>query len=167
CGLLFRAASYEAAPDEVMATIERLLGLGGTDVLRYADKKRGQRRTARLTRVGDHAELTAFVLAGDISAETWIKPLLQDELPAQAYGRLLLVPGAKAPIALHARGKQVCTCLNVTDTAINAYLAGSRGIDEVRLASLQAELKCGTQCGSCVPELRKMLKATLPLAQAA
>ena len=167
CGLLFRAASYEAAPDEVMAAIERLLGLGGADVLRYADKKKGQRRSARLTRVGDHAELTGFMLAGDISAERWIKPLLQDELPAQAYGRLLLVPGAKAPVAVQARGKQVCTCLNVTDTAINTHLAGSHGTDEARLAALQAELKCGTQCGSCVPELRKMIKATVPLPQPA
>jgi assimilatory nitrate reductase catalytic subunit len=166
-GVLFRAAAYEAASDDVMAAVERLLDLDGADVLRYADKKKGQRRTARLTRVGDHAELTAFMLAGDISAERWIKPLLQDELPAQAYGRLLLVPGAKAPVAVHARGRQVCTCLNVTDTAINAHLASSRGSDEARLAALQAELKCGTQCGSCVPELRKMLKASLPLPQAA
>ncbi|MEO6973794.1 MAG: molybdopterin-dependent oxidoreductase [Rhodoferax sp.] len=166
-GLLFRAASYEAALDEVMANIERLLGLGGADVLRYADKKKGQRRSARLTRVGDHAELTGFMLAGDTSAECWIKPLLQDQLPAQTYGRLLLVPGAKAPVAVRARGKQVCTCLNVTDTAISAHLAASHGTDEARLVALQAALKCGTQCGSCVPELRKMIKAALPLRQAA
>ena len=37
------------------------------------------------------------MLAGDTSAEAWIKTVLQDELPAQSYGRLLLVPGAKAP----------------------------------------------------------------------
>ncbi len=165
-GVLFRAASYEAAPDDVMAVVERLLDLDGADVLRYADKKKGQRRTARLTRVGDHAELTAFMLAGDISAERWIKPLLQDELPAQAYGRLLLVPGAKAPVAVRARGKQVCTCLNVTDVAIRDHLARSMGSQAVRLAYLQADLKCGTQCGSCVSELRKIIRASLPLAQA-
>ncbi len=166
-GLLFRAASYEAAPDEVMATIERLLDLGGTDVLRYADKKKGQRRAARLARVGDQARLTAFVLAGDISAERWIKPLLQDELPAQAYGRLLLVPGARAPVAVQSRGQQVCTCLNVTDTAINAHLAGTAGPEDSRLASLQASLLCGTQCGSCVPELRRIIRAGIPAKQPA
>ncbi|TBR76103.1 MAG: nitrate reductase, partial [Burkholderiaceae bacterium] len=166
-GLLFRAASYEAAPDEVMATIERLLDLGGTDVLRYADKKKGQRRAARLARVGDQARLTGFVLAGDISAERWIKPLLQDELPAQAYGRLLLVPGARAPVAVQSRGQQVCTCLNVTDTAINAHLAGTAGPEDGRLASLQASLLCGTQCGSCVPELRRIIRAGIPAKQPA
>jgi assimilatory nitrate reductase catalytic subunit len=49
-GLLFRAASYEAPTDEVLASIEGLLGLGGNDVLRYADKKRGQRRAVLLVR---------------------------------------------------------------------------------------------------------------------
>jgi assimilatory nitrate reductase catalytic subunit len=136
-------------------------------VLRYADKKKGQRRAARLARVGDQARLTAFVLAGDISAERWIKPLLQDELPAQAYGRLLLVPGARAPVAVQSRGQQVCTCLNITDTAINAHLAGTAGPEDSRLASLQASLLCGTQCGSCVPELRRIIRAGIPAKQPA
>ena len=43
------------------------------------------------------------LLAGDTSAEAWLKTLLLQELPAQAYGRLLLAPGAKAPGALQAR----------------------------------------------------------------
>jgi hypothetical protein len=79
----------------------------------------------------------AFVLAGDTSAQAWVKTLLQEELPAQAYGRLLLVPGAKAPVAVQSRGKQVCTCFNVTGPAIDAHLAGCSGTDGERLASLQ------------------------------
>ena len=162
-GVLFRAASHEAAPDELLARIETLLGLGGADTLRYADKKKGQRRAARLTRVGDHAELEGFVLAGDISAEAWIKAVLQDELPAQAYGRLLLVPGSKAPVAVHSRGKQVCSCFNVPDVAINDFLAQCHGSDDNRLAALQDSLKCGTNCGSCVPELKRMVRTITPV----
>jgi assimilatory nitrate reductase catalytic subunit len=90
------------------------------------------------------------VLAGDTSAEAWIKTLLQEELPAQAYGRLLLVPGAKAPVAVQSRGKQVCTCFNVTDPPSRPP-GRLHGTDGERLASLQAALKCGTNCGSCVP----------------
>ena len=157
-GVLFRAASHEAPPDGMLARLEGLLGLGGTDALRYADKKKGQRRAARLTRVGDHAELQAFMLAGDISAEAWIRVLLQDELPAQAYGRLLLVPGAKAPVAVQPRGKQVCSCFNVPDTAINGFLAGCSGTEESRLAGLQSAIQCGTNCGSCLPELKRMVR---------
>jgi assimilatory nitrate reductase catalytic subunit len=140
-GLLFRAASQEAAPDEVVAQIETLLGLGGIDVLRYADKKKGQRRAVRLERTIDNEELTGFVLAGDTSAEVWIKTLLQDQLPALAYGRLLLLPGSKAPVAVKARGKQICTCFNVTDEVIRSTLVSCRGFENDRLGQLQTALK--------------------------
>ena len=173
-GVLFRAASHEAPPGDVLVQIERILGLDSADCLHYADKKKGQRRAARLQRVGDRTELTGFVLAGDTSAEAWIKTLLQDELPAQAYGRLLLVPGAKAPMAVQSRGKLVCTCLNVTDAAIQAHLLSLQGgpalsesgvgplaSEDERLASLQKTLHCGTNCGSCVPELKRMVRGAL------
>ncbi|UUZ64047.1 hypothetical protein LP417_01695 [Polaromonas sp. P1-6] len=62
----------------------------------------------------------------------------------------------------------MCTCLNVTDTAIDEHLsllsrggggAGYLGTDEERLASLQGALKCGTNCGSCIPELKRKVRA--------
>ncbi len=158
-GVLFRAAAYIVPPDELLMQIEKILGLTTHDLLHYADKKRGQRRTAKLTRVGDHAELTGFLLAGDTRAEAWIKTVLEGELPAQSYGRLLLSPGAKAPVTVSSRGKLVCTCLNVTDAAIEGHLTGATGSDTDRLASLQAALKCGTNCGSCVPELKRMVRS--------
>ena len=161
-GVLFRAAAHVVPPDELLVQIERALGLTTHDVLHYADKKRGQRRTAKLTRVGDQAELTGFLLGGDTSAEAWIKAVLEGEQPAQTYGRLLLSPGAKAPVAVQTPGKVVCTCLNVTDEAINAQLAATPdgATDEERFAQLQAALQCGTNCGSCVPELKRQLRAT-------
>ncbi len=158
-GVLFRAAAYETAPDELLARIEGLLGLGGAEVLHYADKRRGQRRTMRLAQMGDKTQLEGFVLAGDISAETWVKPLLQDELSAQAYGRLLLVPGARAPVAVQSRGRQVCTCFNVAEPAINTALETCTGAPDEQLAQLQDNLKCGTNCGSCIPELKRMIRS--------
>ena len=158
-GVLFRAAAHSVPPDELLVQIERILGLTTHDMLHYADKKRGQRRTAKLSRVGDHAELSGFLLAGDTSAEAWIKTVLEDQLPAQAYGRLLLSPGAKAPVAVASRGKLVCTCLNVTDAEIEQHLSGMAGSDADRLGSLQSVLKCGTNCGSCVPELKRWVRS--------
>ena len=166
-GVLFRAAGYEAPPDEWLQRIEQALQLAGPEALRYADRKKGQRRAMRLDRRGADTVLEGFLLAGDTSAEAWIKTLLQDELPAQAYGRLLLAPGAKAPVAVQARGKQVCTCFNVTDAQITDQLAGCHGSEDARLAQLQGALKCGTNCGSCLPELKRMVRGTLPLKQAA
>ena len=163
-GVLFRAAAHDAPADDMLANIERILGLSGLEALRYIDKKKGQRRTVQLKRRGEKAELTGFVLAGDTSAQAWIKTLLQDELPAQSYGRLLLLPGAKPPVAVQSRGKLVCSCFNVTDSAIDAQLAAiTAGTDEERFSSLQAALKCGTNCGSCVPEVKRLLRASVTL----
>ena len=108
---------------------------------------------------GDDRRLQAFALAGDITAEAWVKSLLQDGLPAQAYGRLLLKPGAKAPLTLAPRGKQVCSCFDVGEPAILQVLEGCRGTAEQRVARLQAQLRCGTNCGSCLPELKRLARA--------
>lgn len=112
-------------------------------------------------------QLSGFLLGGDIRAEAWIRTLLQDGLPAQAYGRMLLAPSAKAPVALAPRGRQVCTCFDVSEPAIRSALAGFSGSDDQRLAALQGQLKCGTNCGSCIPELRRMVQATPALREAA
>ncbi|MDO9236059.1 MAG: molybdopterin-dependent oxidoreductase [Aquabacterium sp.] len=157
-GVLFRAGALEPASDAVIHRIETLLGIEGADVLRYQDRQRGQRRAMRMARSGDGLKLQAFLLAGDTSAEAWIRPLLQDELPAESYGRALLSPGRNPPVAIQSKGRQVCTCFNVTEPAIVASLSQCTGTLDERLTSLQGQLKCGTNCGSCLPELRKIIK---------
>ncbi|CAN5547040.1 nitrate reductase [soil metagenome] len=159
-GVLFRAASHEAPAQGVIEKLEEVLGLSKQGVLHYSDARKGQRRAMRLVPVGADAHLDGFLLAGDIGAEAWIKTVLQDELPAQAYGRSLLVPGAKPPSALANadRGKQVCSCFNVREAEIMAVVAGASGTPDERLSHLQAELKCGTNCGSCVPELKRIVR---------
>jgi len=65
----------------------------------------------------------------------------------------------------------LCTCLNVTDLAITEHLAQYTGLNATpdahspagALASLQATLHCGTQCGSCVPQLQRLVRAALPV----
>ncbi len=157
-GVLLRAASHEAASDELLQRIEAILQLQGLDVVRYADRKRGQRRAMRLQRHGQDATLQAFLLAGDGSAQKWVSELLVSAQPAQRYGRALLVPGSKPPVDMPPAGKVVCTCFNVTDQAINAHLSNCSGNDQERLASLQGALSCGTNCGSCVPQLQRMVR---------
>jgi assimilatory nitrate reductase catalytic subunit len=161
-GLLLRAAAYEAPPDEVVARVEALFGLDAPDALRYADRRKGQRRVVRLVRHGTDARLQAFLLAGDTSAQAWMKTLLQEELPAQSYGRAMLAPGARPPAAVASRGRAICTCFNVTEAQIRSCLAQAEGDDTQRLSALQAGLQCGTQCGSCVPELKRMVAAFQP-----
>ncbi len=157
-GVLFRAAAYEAPPPELLQQIEAVLQLDQPGVLRYADRRRGQQRSMKLAAHGGDARLEAFLLAGDISAEAWVRPLLQDGASAQAFGRALLQPGAKAPLALPARGRQICSCFDVGEAQISETLARCHGTADAQLAQLQGELQCGTNCGSCIPELKRIVR---------
>jgi len=156
-GVLLRAACSESPQMQWVHDIEQQLGLSEDNSLRYVDAKRSQLRCMRLASEGD-ATLDAFVIAGDTSAEGWLKDLLQSQQSAKAYGRRLLMSGSTPPVALSRVGHTVCTCLGVPDVAIQAHLAQSTTADSNScLSDLQSALKCGTQCGSCVPELRRMI----------
>ncbi|WP_326541038.1 nitrate reductase [Pseudorhodoferax sp.] len=169
-GVLLRAAGHAPMP-ELLAPIEALLGLDGGDTLRYDDAGRGQHRRVRLQRHADKANpsahVSALLLAGDTRAEGWLRTLLQDQLPAQDLGRRLLSFAAEAPAGVAARGRTVCNCLGVGEATIVQQLAGCSGSDDERLAALQHSQRCGTQCGSCLPELRRLVRCTPGLAAAA
>jgi assimilatory nitrate reductase catalytic subunit len=105
--------------------------------------------------------LEGFLLAGDTSAQAWIVTLLQEALPANPYGGALLLAGAKPPVPMVSQGKAVCMCFNVTDRAISSHLAQCTGLEGDRLISLQSTLKCGTNCGSCMPQVQRMVKASV------
>jgi len=165
-GVLLRGAGHEAPAGDLLARIESLLGLAVPDAVRYVDRGRGQYRAAKLSRPTAGADtattLQAVLLGGDTRSAGWMRTLLQEELPADAYRRLLLVPSTLPPVAVQSRGKPVCVCLNVTDVAITQRLAACHGSDAERLGQLQGALRCGTQCGSCVPELKRMVRAIEP-----
>jgi assimilatory nitrate reductase catalytic subunit len=156
-GVLFRAADDYAGAAKLVAEIESLFGIAGREVLRYDDIKRGNARHI-LVRDG---KLAAVSLSGDTSAESWLKEYLQGEQPVATLGRLLLMPSNKAPQGFKARGRIVCNCFNVAESEIKDALSPQEGVTkgtpEVALASLQQKLKCGTNCGSCVPELKQII----------
>jgi assimilatory nitrate reductase catalytic subunit len=53
-------------------------------------------------------------------------------------------------------GRTVCSCFSVGENAIRAAIAG--GCDST--AALGKKLRCGTNCGSCLPELKALLTET-------
>ena len=63
-------------------------------------------------------------------------------------------------MAVVARGKQVCSCFDVSAPQIDAALRSTTGTLDQRLQRLQDELKCGTNCGSCLPELKHLVRLT-------
>jgi assimilatory nitrate reductase catalytic subunit len=166
-GLTWRAAAHEPAAGAVLARIEALLELDSAQALRYVDTRRGLRRTIALGGQADAMRVRAFLLAGSTEAEPWLRALLVDDQPAQAYGRGLLRAVAKPPGALPVRSPQVCTCHDVSEARICEALAAIEGSVEDRLAKLQLRLRCGTTCGSCLPSLRRLVNAAPAEASAA
>ena len=64
-----------------------------------------------------------------------------------------------APRGYRARGRIVCHCVDVAERQIADAFATTPGPAEAALASVQSQLRCGTQCGSCLPELKRMVRS--------
>ena len=157
-GLLFRAAG--PSPDLVaVAELEAALGLKDTAVLRYADARTGQQRSARL---GADGTLQAVVLAGDTAAAGWVLALLQQAGPAAALGRALLAGSRRPPQAAAARARQVCACHDVREDRITASLQTAQGPLAERIQQVQQATRCGTSCGSCLPAVRALALRVAP-----
>ncbi len=162
-GLVFEAASEAPIAAATIDLVAAAMGTVGPATLRYADAVRGQRRLLAVEGEGVAARLGALVLAGRAPLADWLRTLWQEQRPAAPYGRALLAPGAAPPVGMAPRSRQVCNCLDVSEARIRVSLAKSTGTAVERVATLQAELGCGTQCGSCLPELRR-LESEVPAA---
>jgi assimilatory nitrate reductase catalytic subunit len=161
-GLLLRAAAKNPPPATQLAALETALGLGVHEpaLLRYTDAGRGVQRCLRLTGPLGQRTLQAFVLAGPATRaglDDWAWVQLQEAQPVPASARELLAPGGK--LQATPRRQQVCNCLDVDESQIRQHLTACPGTPEQRLAQLQSALKCGTQCGSCLPALRRCVQA--------
>ena len=53
---------------------------------------------------------------------------------------------------------QVCACHDVDEDAIVLALRHCEGGTVDRLSGLQAQLRCGTSCGSCLPAVKALLR---------
>jgi assimilatory nitrate reductase catalytic subunit len=140
------------APDaEVLAELDAALGLGKDQpVLTFADAKRGISKRALI--LDEH--LLGVRLAGETRATEWLKETMIEGLVAPELRRWLLAPITQAPAGGRTRGRIVCNCLDVAEDEIVADLAKGCSLDQ-----LQAKRKCGTSCGSCVPELKRLAGA--------
>ncbi len=161
-GVCLMAAGHYAAPDALLERIEALLGLASEGTLRYADRRQGQRRAARLVRGAAHCHPgrpaagrrhAGAALAHGRAAATICRPT-----PMAACCWRLAPSRRAAPGALQPGARQVCSCLGVSEGAIADALTRLAGDATTRLSALQAQLRCGTQCGSCVPELRRLVQ---------
>ncbi len=123
-------------------------------MLAYDDPRRAIGKRVRI----ENGRITAIRLAGETLAQHWLQGLWLEGRADQQLRRWLLAPLSAPPGNLDApvnANKILCNCKNVGQNAICAGI--SRGLD---LQGLKQELGCGTQCGSCVPEIKRLLAAT-------
>ncbi|MFM7026897.1 MAG: bacterioferritin-associated ferredoxin, partial [Limnohabitans sp.] len=159
-GLLLRATSSKAGPLALLQQVLRLLGLDTPESLRYQDRERDQLRSLRLSAPDDQGlrSLQGFAVAGDTRSGRWLQDLLEQGQALNWPARQWLQASSTPPQDSAPVSRQICSCLNVREDAITTCLHTQSGNEAERLAGLQQQLQCGTRCGSCVPELKRLVR---------
>jgi assimilatory nitrate reductase catalytic subunit len=143
-GVRFAIAAEKAPHEEILEEIDAVFGLDAPEAARYDDSKHGRRILIEGNTV------RAVRLSGNTRSEPWLKELWERAAPEEELRCYLLLPVETSSGLPALRGRTVCNCFNVSEREIDVFLAQSNSI-----AALQASLKCGTNCGSCLPELRR------------
>jgi len=149
--MLVLHASHTETPDEtVIAQLDELLGMTeGAPMLNYDDANRGISKRILV----EAGQVTGVRLIGETLAADWLKQVMQEGEFTDELRRWALAPLSAPPSGQKSRGKIVCNCLDVSENEIIETC--EMGAD---LETLQNKLKCGTECGSCAPELKRLVK---------
>ncbi len=148
--VVLRAWGGEGSPvpsPDMLAELAAATGLDAPHMLAFNDTRRGIAKRALIE--GDR--LAGALLCNETRATDWLLDLIARGGSTADLRKWLFAPLATPPAAGPARGRIVCNCFDVSESEIRAELAA--GLD---LAALQEKRKCGSNCGSCLPELRRM-----------
>ncbi|HEY5140170.1 MAG TPA: molybdopterin dinucleotide binding domain-containing protein, partial [Methylococcales bacterium] len=117
----------------------------------YQDPGKGNYRAARI--VDNQLETLIFISAdGNLPDRSWLTSLFtKPQLETQE--RMTLLTG-KPPLGVPDAGIIVCACFNVGEKTIRTAIK-EKGLKTHQEVGLY--LKAGTNCGSCVPEIKAML----------
>ncbi|MCZ4304321.1 molybdopterin-dependent oxidoreductase [Zoogloeaceae bacterium G21618-S1] len=141
-------ARADEANTALLDAVDAAMGLDDpAHTLVYADTHRDVAKRARV----DDDILNAVRLSGETRAAAWLTELMVRGEPAAPVRPWLLAPLTQPPAGQPTRGKVVCNCFDVSEEAIvTAFHAGES------LEQLQTRTQCGTNCGSCLPELKRL-----------
>ena len=155
-GMLILRAAHTQAPDSALIEqIDQILEM--TDdmpLLNYQDAKRGISKRILVSNHSGKPEVTGVRLVGETLATDWLKEVMTSGEFTAELRRWALAPLSTPPAGQRSRGKIICNCLDVAENDIIETI--QLGAD---LITLQNKLKCGTECGSCVPELKRLVAA--------
>lgn len=125
----------------------------------YADPARGLYQ--KLVMTDDAKTLLGGIFVGDASPYASLRPLLGSELSSEpaAY---LSASGMEAPAGDELPDAAlVCACNAVTAGTVRDAINGVHGDACTELGALKTCSRAGTQCGSCVPLVKKILETEL------
>ncbi|HSD36398.1 MAG TPA: molybdopterin-dependent oxidoreductase [Rhodocyclaceae bacterium] len=141
-------ALTEALTPEAERALDVALSLADDfECVSYRDVRRD---IAKRARVVDN-KLAAVRLTGEVKAASWLQDMMVNGGAATEARKWLLAPLAEPPAGNAARGKIICNCFDVSENEISAALRTGESLEQV-----QARTRCGTNCGSCVPELKRI-----------
>jgi assimilatory nitrate reductase catalytic subunit len=151
---------YELAgrerPADWAEWVRALLGIHtpDADYLEYIDAASGIYRAAHMA--GDRLEACAyFSRRAELPARGWLSSLFADG-PVPPAAPLAIIAGRPLRAADDA-GPLVCSCFAVGRNTL-CNLIASEGLTEP--GQVGERLRAGTQCGSCLPEIRTLLAAS-------
>jgi assimilatory nitrate reductase catalytic subunit len=153
-GLWRYAIAGQNVPDDWAQRARQLLCSPQSDVgwIEYFDPASRRYRAARLV----NGQLESCLYIGpdqQLPPHDWLEPLFAN-VPLSEQQRIALLSG-KPPVAGDDAGPTVCACFGVGKNTLRKKIK-EEGIDSVE--GLGAALKAGTNCGSCLPELRTLIK---------
>ncbi|WP_084536505.1 nitrate reductase [Azospirillum halopraeferens] len=149
------ALAGEDAPPDAGALADLFPGLSpaGADTVDYEDRRRGVLRRAWIA--DDRLAACLFLAAdGALPSRDRLLRLLAGE-PLDAAARLAVLSGRSSEPAA-AEGRIVCSCFRV---GLDRLTAAVRDGGLTSVEAIGRALNAGTNCGSCVPELREILAA--------
>ena len=145
----------EQAPGDWGAWARGMLCESNDDVnwVEYLDVAARRYRGVRM--VGDRVESCLFI-APDIQLppRSWLAGLFKQATLDQ-QSRASLLTGV-APVGQEDVGRIVCACFSVGVNTITSAIKDQRLLSTDEIGRV---LKAGTNCGSCVPELRSLIEA--------
>ena len=129
----------------------------------YADPARGVYQ--KIVTTDDAKTLLGGIFVGDASPYMSLRPLLGRELSAEPGAYLSAAGGGEAPETELPDDAILCSCNNVAAGTIRDTINGCGSCEGnapvQELSELKGCTRAGTQCGSCVPMLKKLLEGEL------
>ena len=145
---LLAAKGGRDAPRELRAALRPALAAVQASQLEYLDSVAGDYRDLGVAPAQLEYALFLHPDRRRLPSRNWWSTL-GGELPSSGPASLL----AGASPGVEDSGRLVCSCCEVGEKTIAAAIRSGAGCVE----ELGRRLRCGTQCGSCIPELKQLL----------